>query len=55
MVVLKNGPVGESWEWSSDVKTGALAHMIWWYEKSSQEVSMVFGERGLLRVVGKLS
>lgn len=53
-LIMKNGPVNGSWETSPDVNIASLARTIWWYRGSGRDVSTVFGERGLIRILGDL-
>jgi hypothetical protein len=54
ILVMKNGPLNGQWETYPDVNVPSLARTIWWYRGSGRDISTVFGERGLLRVIGNL-
>jgi hypothetical protein len=47
VVVVKNGPSGEEWEWEGDVDVDALVQTLWWYERSGRCVQTVFGKKGV--------
>lgn len=54
VLVIKNGPTHGPWESSANVNIPSLARTIWWYRGSGQDISTVFGERGLIRVIGDI-
>jgi hypothetical protein len=55
ILVMKNGPIGGSWEVLPDVDISSLAKTIWWYKASGVDISTIFGERGFSRVLRELS
>ena len=54
VLIMKNGPTDGPWESSANVNIPSLARTIWWYRGSGQDISTVFGERGLIRVIGDM-
>lgn len=54
IVIVKNGPSSGTWTEDPDVDAVSLAHTIWWYYKSGQDIGSVFGERGFVRMVGNI-
>ena len=55
VVIMKNGPLGGVWESSPDVDIISLSSTLWWYQQSGRDLSVVFRERGFLRMVGDLN
>jgi hypothetical protein len=54
VLIMKNGPMHASWERSPNVNIPSLAQTIWWYRGSGQDVSTVFGERGLRHIIANM-
>lgn len=54
VLVLKNGPLNGTWKWSPDISVQALARTLWWYQQSGRDITAVFGERGLMRILGEV-
>jgi hypothetical protein len=52
MLLVKNRPRNTIWDAEFMVKE--VADMIWWYYKSGQDISTVFGEWELERFIGQL-
>jgi len=52
-LVVKNGPREATWDAEFRVKD--VADTIWWYYKSGQDISTVFGEQELQRFICRLN
>lgn len=55
VVILKNGPLSGMWKWSPDISIQPLARTLWWYQQSGRDITTVFGERGLQRILGDIA
>lgn len=51
--ILKTGPLNGIWRWSPDILVRPLAETLWWYRQSGRDITAVFGERGLVRMLGR--
>jgi hypothetical protein len=55
VVIMKNGPLGGSWESSPGIDIASLSSTLWWYHQSGRDLSTVFGERGFFWMVGDMN